>query len=156
MPLQHSLLAAVTRGVCCDAMRTLRLGVLFFLVAFALVSEAQQPFRAAISGQHVVGCNILPIAFQNLQWLGPDRVEQSTDARYIASDGNDRVFALLGGNLAAGMTIVHIEPNGARAPFYQDLTAFAQSFAVGRDGRVYVPLRTGGSFFLAVDRKSVV
>lgn len=130
-------------------MKNVRLGPLLLLLFVTLGTQAQQPFRAALSGRDTRGCSIIPISFRHLEWF-PTRVEFATNVAYIAADGNDRVFGLLLGPPASGLRIVRVQPDGTQTPFYQDLDAIALSFAVTRDGRVYVPLRTGGSFFLAV------
>lgn len=128
-------------------MRIFRLGLLSFCLFFSLGSQAQQPFRAALSGRFISGCNFLPMSEVRLEWLGPDRLEDPTNVRQIASGVDDQVLALLFG---PGLTIVRIQPSGTQTPFYQDPAATAEVFTVGRDGRVYVPLHNGVSFVLAV------
>ncbi len=129
-------------------MRNVRFGALLFLVVFALGSDAQQPFRAALSGTSIFGCDILPIQFRRFQWIAPDRVDFETDVFRIASNGNDHVFALISADV---LTIVHIQPDDTRTPFYEAAPGVsAASFAVGPDGRVYVPLHDGSGFRLAV------
>lgn len=138
---------AIPSGVCCYAMRNFRLGLPLLCLLFSLTIEAQQPFRAGLSGADVYGCDFLPLGDEKVEWISPDRVENPTDVKQIASDGNDRVLALLNG---PGLTIVRMQPSGSQTPFYQNPAAFAETFAVGSDGRVYVPLQIGPSFFLAV------
>jgi hypothetical protein len=125
-----------------------RLGAVLFLVTVALGSDAQQPFRAALSGELRGGCDITPISFPRLQWVAPDHVDYVTDVFQIASSGNnDHVFALV---LAPVLTIVRIQPDGTRTPFYQQPGVSASTFAVAPDGRVYLPLHDGAGFRLAI------
>lgn len=128
-------------------MRNVRLGLPLVLLFFTLGAGAQQPFRAALSGLRVNDCGLGTVILDHtVEWLDPTRRETNSDIRSIASDGNDHVFGLVG----SGLTIMRLQPDGTRTPFYQDLTASAEPFAVGGDGRVFVPIQVSGSFFLAV------
>ena len=78
----------------------------------AVLFAQQQRFEAVISGSAVFGaCVILPVSSAVLEWVNPDRVENDTEVRMIASAPGQPVFALRPGQ------IVTLQPDGTHSVF---------------------------------------
>ena len=98
----------------------------------AVLFAQQQRFEAVISGRQVFGvCFILPFATSVLEWVTPDRVEESTEVDMIASAPGQPVFALRSGQ------IVTLQPDGTHTVFAA-APAGAAVIAVAPTGRVFI------------------
>lgn len=120
---------------------------LLLLLLAATSVQAQQPFEAAVSGDSVHGCYILPVSFSGVEWIDPDRLETPTDIAMIASRDGQTVYAVLKG---PGARIVKVEADGTRTPFFQDPASSAWALDVGPDGRLFVAMFIAGTYQLGV------
>ena len=111
-----------------------RTGILIAVVVLvpALVLAQQQPrFEAVLSGARMLGCVIiLPVGFQAVEWVNPDRVEEDSDVLMVASSPGLPVFAVRSGD------IVTLQPDGTYAPFANP-TFNPLAITVAPTGRVF-------------------
>ncbi|HYC61279.1 MAG TPA: hypothetical protein VEK79_17120 [Thermoanaerobaculia bacterium] len=110
----------------------LRATVLIAVVVLvpAVLLAQQQRFEAVISGGQVLGaCFILPLRIPVVEWVNPNRVEESTEVDMVASAPGQPVFALRSDQ------IVILQPDGTHTVFAAG--GGATRLSVAPTGRVF-------------------